>query len=83
MKIKKTTEKNACGQNIRLLRKKNEITQNQLAARLQIVGINLEAISISRIEMGRRIVTDYELLTFAKIFRVKMEDLVEPDTHTE
>lgn len=77
MKIKKTTEKNACGQNIRLLRKKNEITQNQLAARLQIVGINLEAISISRI------VTDYELLTFAKIFRVKMEDLVEPDTHTE
>lgn len=69
---------NASGQTIRALRKKTGITQSQLAARLQVEGIDLEQVAISRIEKGERVVADYELRTFAKVFHVKMEDLVAP-----
>lgn len=74
---------NVSGQNIRALRKKNGISQSQLAAKLQVEGINLERISIIRIEKGERVVADYELRTLAKIFHVKIEELVEPDRGTE
>lgn len=74
---------NACGQIIRALRKEKKISQGQLAARLQVMGIDLEQTSISRIELGERVEADYELQAFAKIFHVKMEDLLEPDTGTE
>lgn len=74
---------NACGQIIRALRQKMGISQGQLAARMQVLGVILEQKNISRIENGERVVTDYELLTFAKVFHVTMEDLVEPDRGTE
>lgn len=74
---------NACGQIIRALRKEKKISQGQLAARLQVMGIDLEQTSISRIELGERVVADYELRALARVFHVKMEDLLEPDRGTE
>ena len=46
------------------------LTQNTLAAKLQVAEINLERDSISRIEKGVRIVTDYELFVIARILKV-------------
>lgn len=71
--------KNLCGERIRLARLKARITQNELAARLQVEGVLLERDSISRIEIGTRFVTDYELKVIAKILKVEVEWLLEEE----
>lgn len=83
MKIYKYGDRcNACGQKIRALRTARGITQDQLAARMQVQGIILDQRAISRIELGERVVADYELRAFAGIFCVKMEDLMEETVET-
>ena len=57
--------------NSNLPEQKNRITQRDLAARLQTQGITIERDSISRIEIGTRFVTDYELKSSCKNFRCK------------
>ena len=61
-------KKNVSGDMIRQLRVKNRMSQNDLAARVQVEGVMLERDSISRIESGTRFVADYELFVFAKSF---------------
>ena len=51
-------------------------TQEQLAARMQVEGIPLNQKAVSRVETGLRVVSDYELMTFARVLRVTMEHLV-------
>lgn len=68
--------KNLCGDRVREARNKQRISQSDLAARLQIEGVILERDSVSRIESGTRFVTDYELLTLAKVLNVDMKWLV-------
>lgn len=70
-------KKNLCGQRIRLARLNKRITQSELAAKMQIEGIILERDSISRIEIGTRFVTDYELKIFAKILNVNIDWLLD------
>lgn len=72
--------KNLRGDKIRFARLKERITQSELAARLQIEGVMLERDSISRIEIGTRFVTDYELKIIAKILKVDVEWLLEDET---
>lgn len=69
--------KNVCGEKIREMRVKSRMSQSDLAAKVQVNGVMLERDSISRIESGTRFVADYELCTFAKIFGVKVEALLE------
>lgn len=73
-------EKNLCGEKIKLARTKKRITQRDLAARLQTQGITIERDSISRIEIGTRFVTDYELKILAKTLDVSMEWLTDEET---
>ena len=72
-------KKNLCGRRIRMARAEKRITQSNLAARVQTQGITLERDSISRIEIGTRFVTDYELKIFAKVLGVSMEWLTAED----
>lgn len=72
-------KKNLCGERIRLARLKKRITQADLAARVQLEGITLERDSISRIEIGTRFVTDYELKIFARVLNVTVDYLLEED----
>lgn len=65
--------KNICGNRIREARARLNITQADLAARLQVEEITMERDSISRIEIGTRFVTDYELAVLAKVLGVSME----------
>ncbi len=60
-------KKNICGQRVKQARKKLGLSQADLAARLQIEGVIIERDSISRIEIGTRFVTDYELLALSKV----------------
>lgn len=59
------------------------MTQMELAAKIQLQGITLERDSISRIEIGTRFVTDYELKLFAKVLNVTVDDLLEEDDTME
>lgn len=69
-------KKNICGNQIRLARVERRMSQSDLAAKMQIEGVILERDSISRIEIGTRFVTDYELLTFAKVLKVDISRLL-------
>lgn len=67
---------NISGAQIKALRKKKGLTQDQLVARLQIAGIQIDQKAISRIEKGERVVTDYELITIADILGVSVDQIV-------
>ncbi|WP_373223037.1 helix-turn-helix domain-containing protein [Flavonifractor plautii] len=69
--------KNLCGNRVKEAPARLNITQTDLAARLQVAGITMERDSVSRIEIGTRFVTDYELAVLAKILGVSMEWLTE------
>ena len=69
--------KNLCGNRVKEALARLNITQTDLAARLQVAGITMERDSVSRIEIGTRFVTDYELAVLAKILGVSMEWLTE------
>ncbi len=49
-----------------------QLSQEDLAARMQVAGIIIERDSISRIEIGTRFVPDYELPVFAKVLKVSV-----------
>ncbi len=70
---------NASGAQIKSLREKAGWSQEQLAARTQLAGLNLNQKAISRIETGERVVPDYELLYFSEIFQVPVETLLKDD----
>lgn len=73
-------KKNICGQRIKDARLKKRLTQTQLAARLQLNGVIIERDSISRIEIGTRFVTDYELKVISELLNVPVDDLLGSDT---
>lgn len=53
------------------------LTQGELAARMQVLGANIDQQMISKIEHNNRIVTDYELACLCKILKVTEKDLME------
>lgn len=65
-------KKNICGDRIREARVVQRMSQNELAAKMQVEGITIERDSISRVEIGTRFVADYELKVFAKVLNVKL-----------
>lgn len=67
---------NISGIQIKTLRESCFMSQEQLAAKAQLAGLNLTQKAISRIETGERIVTDYELVQFAKIFHTSVTELL-------
>lgn len=67
---------NVSGKNIRRIREARGITQEQLAARLQVEGIPIRQKAISRIEDGSRVVPDYELKVFAKVLCADIQELL-------
>ena len=69
------------GSRVAKLRNDKGISQEKLAARLQVRGVNMEQNAISSIERGDRLVTDYELWAFAVVLEVPMESLINPEQH--
>ena len=65
-------KKNICGQRVYEARTRAHISQFDLAAKLQIAGVNIERDSISKIESGRRFVADYEVVVLAKLLNVSI-----------
>lgn len=69
--------KNICGDRVHEARCRLRLTQSDLAAQLQVAGINIERDSVSRIEIGTRFVADYELRELARLLKVSVAWLLE------
>lgn len=66
---------NTTGKRIKKIRKKMNITQEELSARLITQGINVDRPMISKIENQTREVLDYEIEGIAKALGVAIQDL--------
>lgn len=69
-------KKNLCGERIHQIRTTKRISQDDLAAKMQVRGVMIGREAISKIETGDRFVTDYELMVFAEVLNVSMDWLI-------
>ena len=74
-------KKNIVGARVRSARKasKPPLTQLDLIARLQLLGMMIDQPALSKIESGRRPVTDIEVVTLAKALKVSAASLLGDD----
>ena len=72
-------KRNIVGPRVRHARKsaRPPITQAELAARLQLLGIAIDQSGLSKIESGQRPVSDVEVVALAKALRLPVESLLE------
>lgn len=70
--------KNIIGKKVKEARQKNSpaLTQENLSAKLNIMGINIDRVSISKIESGDRFVADYEVVALADALGVSLDWLL-------
>ena len=79
-KISYFDNKNIIHDRLRYYRKLRGLTQNELAAKLQTMNVNIDQQALSKMEKNSRIVADYELACFCKVLRVTERDLLgDPD----
>ena len=74
-------KRNIIGGNLKLLRLQKGLSQEQLASKLHLLGLNLDRSAISRIESYSREVYDYELICFCIVLDISIIDLLYQDTH--
>ncbi len=66
----------AIGSNIRNLRKKANLTQENLAAKLQIEGCDITRSALAKIEVGQRHIYPDEIILFKKILKTSYEEIL-------
>ena len=67
---------NLCGERVREVRLHMGWSQEELAAKLQLAGLQLGQMAVSRIETGKRVVPDFELPILAEVLRVDRDWLL-------
>lgn len=75
-------QRNLVGPRVREARQQQRprLTQQELAARLQVAGFPLDRVAVAKIEIGLREVTDIELVALAAALQVSAGWLLrEPD----
>lgn len=63
------------GNNLRRLRQRKKLTQEQVAAKLQVRGCDVTRSALAKIEVGQRHVYVDELKALREIFDVSYEEL--------
>lgn len=69
------TSFNITGKNIKKIRKDKKITQEDLCARMQVMGYQINRSDISKLENGKRFISDFEIVGFANALKVDILDL--------
>ncbi len=72
--MNKATEK-AVGNNIRILREKAGLTQEQLSAKLQIEGCDITRSALAKIEVGQRHLYPDEIILIKKILKISFDEI--------
>ena len=73
--INSNGEYNITGKNIKNIRKKSKITQEDLCARMQVLGYQISRSDISKLENGKRYISNFEVEGFAEVLKVSILDL--------
>ncbi|MBE5784607.1 MAG: helix-turn-helix transcriptional regulator [Clostridiales bacterium] len=63
------------GENIRRLREQNKMTQDLLAAKMQLLGCEITRSAVAKIEVGQRHLYPDEIILIKKILGVSYEDI--------
>ena len=70
--------KNICGANIERIRKEKKMKQVTLVSKMQLMGVDIDPSSLSKLEGQTRAATDIELKAISEILNVSMEELTKP-----
>jgi len=65
------------GENVRNLRERADLTQEQLSARLQVEGCDITRSALAKIEVGQRHIYADEIMALKKVLEVGYEDIFE------
>lgn len=71
------------GQNIRALRERARMTQEQVAAKLQVNGCDITRSALAKIEVGQRHLYPDEIILLRKILNVTYEEIFCTEQYTE
>ncbi|MBQ6467585.1 MAG: helix-turn-helix transcriptional regulator [Clostridia bacterium] len=63
------------GHNLKVLREKRKMTQEELSAKLQVMGCDITRSALAKIEVAQRHIYPDEILAFKKIFNVSFEEI--------
>lgn len=63
------------GSNIRALRESSNMTQEMLAAQLQVLGCDITRSAVAKIEVGQRHLYPDEIILIKKILHVSYDDI--------
>ena len=74
--LKYNNKLNVISKNIKKYRELHKMSLSQLSNKLQLMGIDIPKSSLQNIEVGKRIVKEYEFYALCKIFNVSMEDML-------
>ncbi len=66
---------NVVGNLLKDYRQKNKLTKNEVCRRLQLHAIYMDATELNRMETGRMIIKDFELIGLCKVLEISYEDL--------
>lgn len=67
---------NLCGKRIAQIRKEKKLSQRKLAAKMQLLGYDVDHYFIRRVENGERFVTDIDLMIFCQALEVSINDIL-------
>lgn len=67
---------NLSGRRIAQIRKSKHLSQRKLAAKMQLLGFDVDHYFIRRVENGERFVTDIDLVIFSKALEVPISDML-------
>ena len=70
---------NLCGITVSQYRKAKDLSQRELADRLQLLGLDIDKNAVQRIESGQRFVTDIELVYLSKALDLSYSDLLDQE----
>lgn len=73
----RTGEKNLISQRLIELQRLNNLSQRDLAEKLQLAGYDMDKNVITRIETNKRYVTDLELKALTEVFGVSYKSLID------
>lgn len=67
--------KNIIGANVTKIRRLHRMSQRELAINMQLLDVDINFSSLSKLEGQTRIATDKEIQAIAQIFNIRIDDL--------
>ena len=68
-------KRNIIGKRVKMIRKNKKLTQEELTARIQVKGIDIDRTMLSKIETDSREVYDFEVKAIAEALDVSIDEL--------